>query len=288
MDTARFRIRPGQTVNLHRYAADDTRPFKHKRKATGKLEKGVERLVTLQEQLYAQDRWSVLLIFQGMDASGKDSAIKHVMSGLNPQGTQVYSFKRPSDEELDHDYLWRSVRALPERGRIGIFNRSYYEEVLVVRVHDDLLQKEKLPPSLVTKDIFEDRFDDIRHFERYLTRNGVVIRKFFLHISKKEQKQRFLERIETPSKNWKFSAHDVQERSRWRAYMAAYQDMIQHTSTADSPWYVVPADHKWFARLVVAGVVAETLAGVDLQFPRLDRARRKELEAARATLEHER
>ena len=278
----KFRLKDVDPTDTGGFSSED------KPRAQETLAAGIQTLEQLQDMLYAQDCWAVLLIFQGMDAAGKDGTIKHVMSGVNPQGCQVYSFKAPSAEELEHDFLLRCVARLPERGNIGIFNRSYYEEVLVVRVHDDLLQTEKLPPRLVTKDIFEDRFDDIRHLERYLTRNGVVIRKFFLHISKKKQKERFLERIETPSKNWKFSARDVLERARWRDYMAAYEDMIQHTATPDSPWYVVPADHKWFTRLVVAGAVVETLAGLDLQFPKLDRAKRKELEVARATLERER
>src|SRR5436190_21000545 len=219
MDTSRFRVRPGETVRLRRRATDDTRPFKHKRKTVDKLKRGLERLITLQELLYAENRWSLLLIFQGMDAAGKDSAIKHVMSGLNPQGTQVYSFKRPSDEELDHDFLWRTTRALPERGRIGIFNRSYYEEVLVVRVHPEILARQKLAASLVTSRIWKDRYEDINAFERYLTRNGTLIRKFFLHVSKAEQKRRLLERLDDPSKNWKFEPADLDERNRWDNYM---------------------------------------------------------------------
>jgi PPK2 family polyphosphate:nucleotide phosphotransferase len=223
-----------------------------------------------------------------MDAAGKDHVIKHVMSGVSPQGTEVHAFKEPAAEELAHDYLWRAANKLPARGRIGIFNRSHYEEVLVVRVHPPLLAAEKIPSPRMTRRIWQERFEDINAFERHLGRSGVVVRKFFLHVSKKKQKERFLERIETPSKNWKFSARDVLERSYWRDYMAAYEDMIRHTATADSPWYVVPADHKWFARLVVAGAIGETLAALNLQFPKLDRARRKELEVARATLERER
>ena len=214
--------------------------------------------------LYAQDRWAVLLIFQAMDAAGKDGAIKHVMSGVNPQGCQVYSFKAPTAEDLDHDFLWRCMKRLPERGRIGIFNRSYYEETLVVRVHPEFLAKQKLPPELVTKDIWKERFQDIRSFERYLTRNGVVIRKFFLHVSKKEQKKRFLERLEEPEKNWKFSANDAKEREHWDDYMEAYEDMIRNTATKDAPWYVVPADNKWFTRVVVAAAVIDALASLDL------------------------
>ena len=284
MDTARFRVHPGQTVNLHRYAADDTRPFKHKRKAIGKLAKGVERLVTLQEQLYAQDRWSVLLVFQGMDAAGKDSAIKHVMSGLNPQGTQVYSFKRPSDEELDHDYLWRSVRALPERGRIGIFNRSYYEEVLVVRVHPEILAGQKLPAPLVTPRIWSQRYEDINAFERYLSRNGTLIRKFFLHVSKDEQRRRLLERMDETSKNWKFQAGDLEERDRWDDYRRAYQQMLSRTSTRHAPWFIVPADHKWFTRLAIAELVAEALESLGLAYPKPSKEQLVALAEARRRL----
>jgi PPK2 family polyphosphate:nucleotide phosphotransferase len=284
MDTARFRVRPGQTVNLHRHAADDTRPYKHKRKAIGKLAKGVERLVTLQEQLYAQDRWSVLLVFQGMDASGKDSAIKHVMSGLNPQGTQVYSFKRPSDEELDHDYLWRSVRALPERGRIGIFNRSYFEEVLVVRVHPKILAGQKLPAPLVTPRVWSQRYEDINAFERYLSRNGTLIRKFFLHVSKDEQRRRLLERMDESSKNWKFQPGDLDERDRWDDYRRAYQQMLSRTSTRHAPWFIVPADHKWFTRLAIAELVAEALESLGLAYPKPSKEQLVALAEARRRL----
>ena len=270
MDTARFRVHPGQTVNLHRYAADDTRPFKHKRKAIGKLAKGVERLVTLQEQLYAQDRWSVLLVFQGMDASGKDSAIKHVMSGLNPQGTQVYSFKRPSDEELDHDYLWRSVRALPERGRIGIFNRSYFEEVLVVRVHPKILAGQKLPAPLVTPRVWSQRYEDINAFERYLSRNGTLIRKFFLHVSKDEQRRRLLERMDETSKNWKFQAADLGERELWDEYTRAYIDVFRKCSTKYAPWFIVPADRKHARDYLVLEKIVWTLERMDPKYPEAD------------------
>jgi PPK2 family polyphosphate:nucleotide phosphotransferase len=235
--------------------------------------------------LYAQDRWAVLLIFQAMDAAGKDSAIKHVMSGINPQGCQVFSFKSPSAEELDHDFLWRTNRRIPERGRIGIFNRSYYEEVLVVRVHQDLLEKQKLPPSLVNKKIWKERFEDINACERYLSRNGVLIRKFFLNVSKEEQKKRFLQRLDNPDKNWKFSVADARERGHWDEYMEAYEDMIRNTATKHSPWYVVPADTKWFTRLVVAAGVIDALDGLDLSFPMVDEEKRKELATARAVLE---
>jgi PPK2 family polyphosphate:nucleotide phosphotransferase len=245
---------------------------------------GIEALSKLQDMLYAQDSWAVLLIFQAMDAAGKDSTIKHVMSGVNPQGCEVTSFKAPSSEDLDHDYLWRCVMRLPTRGHIGIFNRSYYEETLVVRVHPELLEKQKIPPELVTTDIWKERHKDIRAFERYLTRNGVVIRKFFLHLSKKEQKKRFLERLENPEKNWKFSADDVRERKFWDEYMEAYEDMIRHTATEDAPWYVVPADNKWFTRLVVAAAVVSTLDALDLSYPKVSKAERKELAAARRAL----
>jgi len=268
MDTARFRVRPGVPVRLRRYATDDTRPFKHKRKAVSKLKAGLERLVRLQELLFAEDRWSMLLVFQGMDAAGKDSAIKHVMSGLNPQGTQVYSFKRPSEEELDHDYLWRSVKALPERGRIGIFNRSYYEEVLVVRVHPEILGAEKLPPPPVTPRLWTHRYEDINAFERHLSRNGTIIRKFFLHVSKDEQRRRLLERLEEPAKKWKFQPGDLDERDRWDDYRRAYEQMLSRTSTRHAPWFVVPADHKWFTRLAIAELVAEALEGLGLAFPK--------------------
>ena len=255
-----------------------------KEKATKIIEANRERLNDFQEKLYAQDRWSMLLIFQGMDASGKDSAVKHVMGGLNPQGTQVYSFKRPSDEELDHDYLWRCMKDLPNRGHIGIFNRSYYEEVLVVRVHPEFLAKQKMPPKLVGKKIWGQRFEDIRDFEQYLARKGWVVRKFFLHVSKKEQKRRFLERIDDPLKNWKFSSNDANERDFWDDYMEAYEEMIQETATKEAPWYVVPADNKWFTRVVVAGAVIETLDSLDLAYPKVNEGKLKELAAAKKKL----
>jgi PPK2 family polyphosphate:nucleotide phosphotransferase len=248
------------------------------------LANGIGRLEKLQEKLYAQDTWGLLLIFQAMDAAGKDSAIEHVMSGVNPQGCQVYSFKTPSAEELDHDFMWRTTKCLPERGRIGIFNRSYYEETLVVRVHPEFLQKQKLPRAAMTKDIWKDRFEDINAFERYLSRNGYLIRKFFLHVSKKEQKQRFLDRIAQPPKNWKFSAADVKERERWDDYMEAYEDMIQRTATRHAPWIVVPADSKRFARIVVASAVVDALESLNLSFPAMGADQKKELRAARAAL----
>ena len=282
----RYRIKDGERFRLSDVDPDDTAWLKDADKplAQEALQRGVEALASLQDKLYAQDRWSVLLIFQAMDAAGKDSAVKHVMSGINPQGCQVVSFKAPSAEELDHDFLWRCARHLPERGRIGIFNRSYYEEVLVVRVHPDLLAKERLPEKLVARDIWKKRFRDIRTFERYLAGNGTVVRKFFLHVSRKEQKKRFLERIDSPRKNWKFSSVDVQERGFWKEYMRAYEDMIRHTATKDSPWYVVPADNKWFTRAVVAAAVVDTLASLNLQYPKVDKEKRAELARARKLL----
>ena len=282
-----FGITDGGRFRLRQIDPDDTQGIDSKQETAGLLKHGLDQLCDMQEKLYAQGTWAVLLIIQGMDASGKDSVIKHVMTGVNPQGCEVSSFKAPSAEELAHDFLWRTTRRLPERGRIGVFNRSYYEEVLVVRVHPELLDAERLPPSLVSPHIWKERFEDINAFERHLHRSGVLVRKFFLHVSKKEQRERFLERIETPAKNWKFSARDVVERAHWPEYMAAYEDMIRHTATAEAPWYVVPADHKWFARLVVAAVVVESLKELDLSFPTIDRDKRKELEAARKALERE-
>ncbi len=250
------------------FGPDDTRGLKSKEDARKELEKGIERLAELQEKLYAQDQWGVLLIFQAMDAAGKDGAIAHVMSGVNPQGCQVYSFKAPSAEEIDHDFLWRTTRCLPERGRIGIFNRSYYEEMLVVRVHPEILDKQRLPKRLVTKRIWKERFEDVAAFERYLARNGFAIVKFFLHVSKKAQKARFLERLEQPEKNWKFSLADAKEREHWDDYMEAYEDMIRHTAAPHAPWYVVPADNKWFTRLVVARAIEETLLRPRAEVPR--------------------
>jgi PPK2 family polyphosphate:nucleotide phosphotransferase len=255
-----------------------------KDKAEKILEANRKRLSDFQEKLYAHDRWSVLLIFQGMDASGKDSAIKSVFEGVNPQGCDVYSFKQPTSHELDHDFLWRSVIALPQRGRIGIFNRSYYEECLVTRVHPDILAKEKIPPKLITRNIWRERFEDISAFERYLARNGTVILKFFLNISKEEQRERFLGRLDEPSKNWKFSMGDIAERALWGRYQAAYQDMVGHTSTDVAPWYVVPADHKWFARLVIGSTIVSALDRLDLHFPKVDKAERSEFKQVRQAL----
>ncbi|NJL07704.1 MAG: polyphosphate kinase 2 family protein [Methylacidiphilales bacterium] len=280
-----YRIAAGKSFRLAAIDPADTGHLKlDKNGAREALQSGVERLSDLQEKLYAQDRWSVLLIFQAMDAAGKDGVIKHVMSGINPQGCHVTPFKVPSPIELDHDFLWRCQLALPERGRIGIFNRSYYEEVLVARVHPEVLARQKLPPELVTDRIWEERFEDIRTFERYLARNGTVILKFFLHVSKAEQKQRFLERIDDPAKNWKFSAGDVAERAHWHRYMAAYEDMIRHTAAEQAPWFVVPADNKWFTRLVVAAAIIERLEGLKLAFPKVDDATRASLYEARRLL----
>jgi len=255
-----------------------------KPQANEMLANGVQWLAEEQDRLYAQDRWSVLLVFQAMDAAGKDGTIKHVMSGVNPQGCQVYSFKQPSAEELDHDFLWRAMRCLPERGRIGIFNRSYYEEVLVVRVHEALLRAQKLPPPLVTRKIWDERLEDIAAFERYLARNGVVVLKFFLNVSRKEQKRRFLERLDQPNKNWKFASADVTERQYWNDYMNAYEQAIAATATKHAPWFVVPADNKWFTRLVVAAAIVEALEKLDLAYPAVDAAKHKELAEARKLL----
>jgi PPK2 family polyphosphate:nucleotide phosphotransferase len=281
-----FRVKDGKRFRLADVDPEDTGGLKaeDKPRAIEALQIGIETLQTLQDMLYAQDRWAVLLVFQAMDAAGKDGAIKHVMSGVNPQGCQVASFKAPSAEELDHDYLWRCQRHLPERGRIGIFNRSYYEEVLVVRVHPELLTKQKLPPALAGKNIWKNRYKDIRSFEKYLCRNGVVIRKFFLHVSRKEQKKRFLERLDEPEKNWKFSAADARERAFWNDYMEAYEEMIRETSTPDAPWYVVPADNKWFTRVTVAAAVIDALGSLDLHYPKVDDAKMAALKEARGAL----
>lgn len=248
------------------------------------MELGIDALSTMQDILYAQDKWSLLIIFQAMDAAGKDGAIKHVMSGINPQGCQVSSFKAPSSEELDHDYLWRCQKHLPERGRIGIFNRSYYEEVLVVRVHETILKGQKLPEKLVTKNIWEDRFQDIRNFEKYLNRNGTIVIKFFLNVSKKEQKERFIERIDDPEKNWKFSAGDVKERGYWNDYMHAYEELIKNTSTEKSPWYVIPADDKSYARIAIASAIIHALDEMELEYPTVTKEKIAELNAIKKTL----
>jgi PPK2 family polyphosphate:nucleotide phosphotransferase len=251
------------------------------------LEANKEHLADFQEKLYAQDRWSVLIIFQGMDASGKDSAIKALFEGINPQGCEVHAFKQPTSHELDHDFLWRHVVALPERGHIGIFNRSHYEECLVTRVHPEVLAKEKLPPKLVTKNIWRERFEDISAFERYLTRNGTVVLKFFLNLSREEQRQRFLDRLQDRSKQWKFSMDDIKERALWPRYQAVYQDIVRHTATLHAPWFVVPADHKWFARVVIGSVIVAALDRLDLQFPRADKASLREFKTVREALEQE-
>lgn len=279
-----YRVDHGKKFRMKDYDPADTARLRSEEHAQDLLDKGIARMTDLQDKLYAQNRWALLLIFQGMDAAGKDSAIKHVMSGVNPQGCQVYSFKTPSGEELDHDYLWRVVKNLPERGRIGIFNRSYYEEVLVVRVHPEVLANERLPPPLVTKKIWEERFEDICSFERYLSRNGTVIRKFFLNVSRKEQKKRLLDRLQRPEKNWKFSPADLHERERWNDYMDAYEEMIANTSTPQAPWFVIPADNKWFTRAAVAAAVVDALDDLKLSYPKADARKRKELEAARKLL----
>ncbi len=287
---ARYRVAKGKKFRLKDFNPADTYGMKSESKQEAKelLQRGVDLRAEYQDKLYAQDRWAVLLIFQAMDAAGKDSTIKHVMSGVNPQGCEVYSFKAPSSEELDHDFLWRCVPGLPNRGHIGIFNRSYYEEVLVVRVHRGILAAQKLPPELVTKRIWEERYEDIASFERYLSRQGTVIRKFFLHVSKEEQKKRFLARLDEPEKHWKFSAADIGERRHWDDYMAAYEDTIRATATPHAPWYVVPADNKWFTRLVVAAAVVKTLEDLDLRYPKIGKQQRAELAAARDALRRER
>jgi PPK2 family polyphosphate:nucleotide phosphotransferase len=281
-----YAVTTGRKFRIKDIDPDDTAGFKKtdKPRAGEALQTGIQAIATLQDMLYAQDRWAVLLIFQAMDAAGKDGAIKHVMSGINPQGCQVASFKAPSPQDLDHDFLWRCVKELPERGRIGIFNRSYYEEVLVVRVHDALLHKQKLPPERFTKDIWKNRYRDIRNFERYLNENGTIVRKIFLHVSKGEQKKRFLSRIEEPDKNWKLSSADANERQYWKDYQNAYEDMIRETATEDSPWYVVPADNKWFTRIVVGSIVIEALASLDLHYPEVGKEQLKELAAVKRAL----
>jgi len=281
-----YRITKGKGFRLKDIDPADTRGLKSEQKgeAQALLAQGVDWLAEEQEKLYAQDRWGVLLVFQAMDAAGKDSTVEHVMSGVNPQGVHVTSFKAPSAEELDHDFLWRCARALPERGRIGIFNRSYYEEVLVVRVHQEYLARQKLPRGCVTEDIWQERFEAIRNFEQYLARNGYLILKFFLHVSRDEQKKRFLERLDNPEKHWKFSSADVHERRFWKDYMRAYEDMIRHTATEHAPWYVVPADNKWFTRLAVAAAIVAGIERLDLAFPKVDAAKRKDFAEARELL----
>jgi PPK2 family polyphosphate:nucleotide phosphotransferase len=281
----RYRVLPDEPFRLRGWAPADTAGLDYdKHDAEKLLRKGIEHLTELQDRLYAQDRWSLLLIFQAVDAAGKDGTIKHVMSGVNPQGCEVYSFKAPSAEELDHDFLWRAARRLPERGRIGIFNRSHYEEVLVVRVHPETLAAQKLPPELATRNIWKDRYEDINGFERHLARNGTVIRKFFLNVSRKEQKKRLLARLDDTQKNWKFSIGDVGERALWKDYMTAYEQMIEATSTPWAPWYVVPADNKWFTRLVVADIIVAALEGLDLAYPKVGKEKRRELAKVRKAI----
>jgi PPK2 family polyphosphate:nucleotide phosphotransferase len=280
-----YEVTNGKKFCLKDYDPGDTHGLKSKDEAGQVLEEGIQKMSRLQDLLYADNRWALLLIFQAMDAAGKDSAIKHVMSGVNPQGCQVFSFKAPSQQELEHDFLWRTTVCLPERGRIGIFNRSYYEEVLVVRVHPELLEAQNIPGKLVKPDrIWEERFEDIKSFERHLARNGTVVRKFFLNVSKEEQRRRFLKRLEEPDKNWKFEARDLREREHWDEYMEAYEEAIGKTSTGESPWYVVPADHKWFTRVVVASVIVQTLESLNLSYPKLEGAKKKELALARKEL----
>lgn len=281
----KFRINNGKHFRLKEFDPAETGHWRSQEHAEKALQEGIARTAELQDRLYAQDSWALLLIFQAMDAAGKDGAVKHVMSGVNPTGCQVHSYKAPSEQELQHDFLWRTTRDLPERGHIGIFNRSYYEEVLVVRVHRDILKNEKMPPPLVDKNIWDERFEDIRCFERHMARSGTVIRKFFLHLSKKEQKKRFLKRLEEPEKNWKFSAGDIHERKYWDDYQDAYEDMIRNTATKHAPWYVVPADNKWFTRLVISTVIVDALESLNLSYPKEDAAKKAELAAGRKILE---
>ncbi|HQZ16823.1 MAG TPA: polyphosphate kinase 2 family protein [Vicinamibacteria bacterium] len=287
IDLPDLRVRPGSKVRLKSIDTDSTGSYESKETAKKHLRKGVEELRRMQEMLYAQDQQALLLVFQAMDGAGKDSTVEHVMSGVNPQGCQVFSFKSPSSEELDHDFLWRTAKCLPERGRIGIFNRSYYEETLVVRVHPEYLDKQRLPRELASDRIWDHRFEDIRNWEKYLTRNGTVIRKFYLHVSKDEQKKRFLARLEEPEKNWKFNAGDVKERALWDEYQRAYEDMLGATSTNYAPWHIIPADHKWFARLAVADIIIDTLRSMKLHYPKISKETRAGLDAAKQALETE-
>lgn len=280
-----FRVNHGKSFRLKDFDPADTRGLHLKEQADELLQQSVLRMQEMQDRLYAQDQWALLLIFQAMDAAGKDGVIKHVMSGVNPQGCQVSSFKQPTQAELDHDFLWRTTLRLPSRGDIGVFNRSYYEEVLVVRVHPEFLAKQRLPEKLTGKKIWKERFEDIHNFEQHLTRNGTVIRKFFLNVSKEEQRRRFLARLDDPDKNWKFSDADVHERACWGDYMEAYEDMIRHTASPDAPWYVMPADHKWFMHIMVSAAIIATLEGLDLQYPKVDQARLRKLQSARKLLE---
>lgn len=281
-----YRVTSGKKFKLKNWEPSDTHGLDSEFKDEAKelLTIGVEWLAELQDKLYAQDRWAVLCIFQAMDAAGKDSTIKHVMSGVNPQGCQVFSFKQPSSEDLDHDFMWRYQRCMPERGRIGIFNRSYYEEVLVVRVHEEILKAQKLPEKLITKSIWDDRLEDIANFEKYLARNGVSVIKFYLHLSKEEQKKRFLARIDKPEKNWKFDSGDIKERGHWDEYRRAFEEAISATATPESPWYIIPADNKWFARLAVSAALVQKLEGLDLQYPKVDKVKLEQLAQAKALL----
>jgi PPK2 family polyphosphate:nucleotide phosphotransferase len=284
-----FRITKAKGFRLKDFDPGDTRGLKlDKGEAAELLQRGTEWLADEQNMLYAQDCWSLLLVFQAMDAAGKDSTIKHVMSGVNPQGCQVFSFKQPSREDLDHDFMWRYVKCLPERGRIGIFNRSYYEEVLVVRVHPEILRRQRLPPRSVGKRIWDERLADIAHFEDYLMRQGTILLKFFLHVSREEQKRRFMERLDKPRKHWKFSSADIRERGFWGDYMHAFEEAIRATAAPHAPWFIVPADNKWFTRLVVAAAIVETVENLDLSYPKIDAAKKKELAVARAALARER
>jgi PPK2 family polyphosphate:nucleotide phosphotransferase len=283
-----FRITKGKNIRLKDFDPGDTGGLKLDKSAAAELlGHGTEWLADVQDRLYAQDRWSLLLVFQAMDAAGKDGVIKHVMSGVNPQGCQVSSFKQPSSEDLNHDFMWRYAKSLPERGRIGIFNRSYYEEVLVVRVHPEILKNQRLPSDVVGKSIWDERLADIAQFENYLHRQGTIILKFFLHVSRKEQKKRFMERLDTPDKNWKFSPADVHERAFWDDYMSAFEEAIRATAGHHAPWYIVPADNKWFTRLYVAAAIVDAVEKLDLRYPQIDPAKKKELEAARAALARE-
>lgn len=284
-----YRVEKGSKFRLKDYDPGDTQGLKSefKPEALRMLRLGVSAISKLQEKLYAQNQWGLLLIFQAMDAAGKDGTIKHVMSGVNPQGAAVYSFKAPSLEDLDHDYLWRAMKRAPARGQIAIFNRSYYEEVLVVRVHPGFLKKQQIPPRLIGKKIWKERYEDINAYEHFLSRNGFIIRKFFLHVSRKEQKRRFMERLNLPEKNWKFSESDVKERGYWNQYMEAYEDAIRATSKPYAPWYVVPADNKWFTRMVVAAAIVDAMEGLGLAFPKVDQEKLKHLQAAKQLLEAE-
>lgn len=287
MNTDRFRIRPGKRVSLDKHDPEDSRPFKDRAETESLLQKEVEQIGALQQRLYADNQWAVLLIFQAPDGAGKDSTIQHVLSTLNPQGATARSFKTPSSEELGHDYFWRIYKALPERGQIGIFNRSHYEEVLIIKVQPELLAYQRIPPSLVTRKLWEERYEDIKAMERHLARNGTVIRKFYLNVSKAEQKKRFLERIEDPAKNWKFEYADIDKRKQWKQYRKAYEDMLGETSTDYAPWYIVPADRKWFTRLAVATIIRETLQEINPKFPILSPKQRAELTKAKQALQGE-